>query len=85
MLVRAMVPFQPALAPDLSGRAVLLSEGRQDPLVPPGDAERLAQILSTAGADVELVWQPGGHGLTQGDVTAARRWLSERTTRPATA
>src|SRR2546430_10099453 len=31
---------------------------------------------SETGADVTLVWQPAGHELTQGDVSAAREWLS---------
>ncbi|NUO37988.1 MAG: alpha/beta hydrolase [Gemmatimonadaceae bacterium] len=78
ILIRAMVPFEPERAPDLSGRAVLLSQGRNDPLIPPSSAQRLAEILETAGADVELAWQSGGHGLTQGDVSVARRWLGQR-------
>lgn len=83
ILIRAMVPFEPDGSPDLSGRAVLLSEGRNDPLIPAPRAQRLAQILESAGADVELAWQPGGHALTQGDVTVARRWLGQRITPPS--
>ena len=79
VLIRAMVPFEPAEPADLSARAVLLSQGRQDPLIPASGAERLAAILRAAGADVELAWQPGGHGLTQGDVSVAADWLSRRT------
>jgi phospholipase/carboxylesterase len=79
VLVRAMVPFEPGAPAELSGHAVLLSQGRQDPLIPASGAERLAAILRAAGADVELAWQPGGHGLTQGDVTVASKWLAERT------
>ena len=82
VLIRAMVPFEPSTSPDLAGRAVLLSQGRMDPLIPVAGAERLAALLTEAGADVEVAWQPGGHGLTQGDVTVARRWLSERTSGP---
>ncbi|MEO7712192.1 MAG: alpha/beta hydrolase [Gemmatimonadaceae bacterium] len=78
VLIRAMVPFEPDISPDLHGRSVLLSEGRTDPLIPAAHAERLAAILQAAGASVELVWQPGGHALAQGDITAASRWLSER-------
>ena len=84
ILIRAMVPFEPESAPDLSGRPVLLSEGRMDPLIPAARAERLARILQDAGAEVELAWQPGGHALTQGDVTVARRWLGQRMSPPAT-
>jgi phospholipase/carboxylesterase len=78
ILIRAMVPFEPAHTPDLAGRAVLLSEGRNDPLIPAPRAQRLAEILEAAGADVELAWQPGGHVLTQSDVTVARRWMGQR-------
>jgi predicted esterase len=78
VLIRAMVPFEPTSTPDLAGKAVLLSEGRMDPLIPAASAERLAALLRGAGGDVELVWQQGGHGLTNGDVTVARRWLDER-------
>lgn len=85
ILIRAMVPFEPEQPPDLSGRAVLLSQGRNDPLIPAPRAQRLAEILEAAGADVELAWQSGGHALTQGDVTVARRWLGERMAKAATA
>jgi predicted esterase len=78
VLIRAMVPFEPETPVQLSGRSVLLSQGRQDPLIPAPGAERLAMILRESGAEVELAWQPGGHGLTQGDVTVASRWLAER-------
>jgi phospholipase/carboxylesterase len=82
MLIRAMVPFEPESPSDLSGRGVLLSQGRMDPLIPTAGAERLAEILRDAGADVELAWQPGGHGLVPGDVTVARRWLGARLAGP---
>ena len=82
VLLRAMVPFVPETAPDLSGLAVLLCQGRTDTMIPASAAERLAAILRSAGADVELTWQPGGHAMTQTDVRMARRWLDERV--PAT-
>jgi len=78
VLIRAMVPFEPSTLPELAGRAVLLSQGRMDPLIPVAGAERLATLLEQAGAEVEVAWQPGGHGLTPGDITVARRWLSDR-------
>ena len=78
ILIRAMVPFEPETPPQLRGRRVLLSQGRTDPLIPAASAERLAELLRTGGAEVELAWQPGGHALSQGDVSAARGWLAER-------
>jgi phospholipase/carboxylesterase len=77
-LIRAMVPFEPTAPVSLHGRAVLLSQGRMDPLIPAAGAERLAAILKENGAEVELAWQPAGHSLTPGDVSAARRWLASR-------
>jgi predicted esterase len=78
VLLRAMVPFEPKTPPDLARRAVLLSEGRADPLISAAQAERLAALFRQAGASVELVWQAGGHTLTAGDVTLAQRWLGEQ-------
>jgi predicted esterase len=83
ILIRAMVPFEPDHALDLTGRGVLLSQGRADPLIPARSSERLAELLRHAGADVELAWQPAGHALMQGDVTVARRWLGDRAGRAA--
>lgn len=78
VLIRAMVPFEPEARTDLTGRAVLLSQGRMDPLIPAEGAERLAAILTDSGAEVELAWQAGGHALTAGDVSVARGWLATR-------
>lgn len=76
VLIRPMVPFEPDPLPDLAGVPVLVSAARQDPLVPPPLTERLAELLAASGAAVETVWHPGGHGLVQGDVTAATRFLA---------
>ena len=71
-LLRAMVPFEPATPPLLHGKKVLISAGRLDATIPPAGGQRLADLLRDAGAEVDLVWQPGSHGLTQGDVKAGQ-------------
>lgn len=76
ILVRAMVPFEPEDAPDLTGSRALISAGRTDPIIPPANAERLAQIMRDAGADVTLKWQGAGHALVQADVADARAFLA---------
>ena len=76
ILLRAMVTFEPDRVPNLVGRRVLMSQGRQDPIVPAANAERLAELLRAGGADVELAWQAGGHQLAAGDVKLAQRWLA---------
>ena len=58
--------------------AVLLSQGEADPLIPRAGSERLAAILRSAGADVEVAWQAASHGLVVGDVAAAQRWMAAR-------
>jgi len=75
VLLRPMVPFEPEVRPSLQGVPVLLSAGRNDPIVPTALVERLGVLLKEGGATVDLVWQPGGHGLTRGDVEAAETFL----------
>ena len=76
ILFRAMVPLVPDGTPDLQGVRVFLGEGRTDPLVSAAEAERLAGLLRSGGANVSLHWEPAGHHLTPADVDAARDWLA---------
>ena len=78
VLLRAMVPFEPAAPPALEGKPVLMLNGRSDPLISATQAERLAGLLRTGGAHVALEWQPTGHDLTAEDVARARAWLADR-------
>jgi len=75
VLLRPMVPFEPEASPNLRGVPVLISAGRNDPIVPTALVERLGVLLKEGGASVDLVWQPGGHGLTRGDVDVASTFL----------
>lgn len=75
ILLRPMVPLVPKTLPDLKGRAVLIAASRTDPIVPLAQSEDLARLLGEAGAEVDLRWHSGGHGLGQTDVAVARNWL----------
>jgi predicted esterase len=77
VLLSPMVPFEPDALPNLAGTSVFIGGGRADPIAPPAQAERLAELLTQAGADVTLHWEPGGHALTQSEVEAARRWITQ--------
>ncbi len=79
ILVRPIVPFVPTEMPDLQSKPVLLLAGSQDPVVPPNQPEQLADILRSAGANVTLHWEAGGHTLTSRDVSRAREWLRQNT------
>ncbi len=78
VLFRAMVPIVPKPMPTLAGTAVLVSNGRSDPIVPRAETDRLVALLRSAGADVALEWQNAGHNLTPGDVARARDWIASR-------
>jgi phospholipase/carboxylesterase/glyoxalase family protein len=78
ILLRAMVPFEPERLPVLQGTSVLLSAGRQDPMIPQASTSRLAALLKQAGADVTLSWYDAGHGLVPREMEQATRWFGER-------
>lgn len=76
VLFRAMVPFVPERVPSLQGTRVLLCAGERDPLIPRVQTETLADLLTSAGADVSLSIDTGDHSLSMHDVRAARDWLA---------
>ena len=80
ILIRAMVPFVPDQLPEFREKPALLLSGREDPMVPPGQAEQPADILKSAGADVTLHWENAGHSLTERDVSTAQDWMQRRLT-----
>lgn len=76
VLFRAMVPFEPEEVPDLSGMPVFLAAGRRDQMIAPQNTQRLVDILTEAGADLDVRWRDTGHGLTYEEVAEAKEWLS---------
>ena len=74
VLLRPMVPFEPAHLPELSNKPILISAGRRDPIIQPALAERLAQLLEQSGARVTTLWQPGGHALAPGELEQVADW-----------
>ena len=75
ILFHPMVPLVPENTVDLSGVHVLISAGRNDPIVMPQETERLANLLRDAGAEVEVAWYDGGHSLMQAEILHAHEWL----------
>lgn len=76
ILLRAMLPFEPPVVPDLHAHRALLLSSANDPIVPVAQPERLTELLRSGGADVALEWVPGGHQLTRADLTHAQQWLA---------
>ncbi|MCL6452602.1 MAG: alpha/beta hydrolase [Alicyclobacillus sp.] len=85
ILFRAMVPFQPSTLEqfgiprdvDLRGLPVFLAAGRNDPLIPADNTERLAELLRAAGARVTLEWFTSGHALSRAELSLAHVWYHE--------
>jgi phospholipase/carboxylesterase/glyoxalase family protein len=75
ILFRPMVPFVPERPLNLTDKRIFIGAGKSDPIVPPDQPERLADLLRVFGADVTLSWQPGSHALARPDVAAAYEWL----------
>ena len=76
MLIRGMVPLIPRERIDLAGKSALILSGTADPIVPRENAERLANLLRDAGADVTHELIEASHGMTMEDVETARDWLA---------
>lgn len=76
VLFRSMVPLEPEVTPDLTGMPVFMAAGRMDQMIQPSNTERLAEMLSEAGAEVDLRWRDTGHGLTYEEAAEAKEWLT---------
>jgi len=74
-LLHAMPPFYPEELPDLDGKPILLTAGRNDEMVPGDEAELLGELYRRSGADVSLVWMPGGHELTPTEISIVKEWM----------
>lgn len=76
-LFRARAAVTPDPLPNLNGAPVLISAGQTDPIVPAAGAEHLAQILTAAGARVDLAIQNADHNLTPADFSLAKQWFAK--------
>jgi phospholipase/carboxylesterase len=75
LLMRATLPFEPPVLPDLTSTRVLLLSGVTDPMVRPASRDRLAAVLHQAGAAIMHETIDAGHNLTQSDLALAAQWL----------
>lgn len=77
VLFHPMIPFVPETPPDLSGTCLLITAGRNDPIVTIAETEKLAAIYSDYNASVSVFWHNSGHSLTRGELEAAKSFVSE--------
>lgn len=76
LLLRPMTPLVPADAPNLSGSKVWLSFGSMDPLMPPGEIEKLSGLYTEYGATLTVNIEQAGHQLIQNDLAKASAFLN---------
>lgn len=69
MLMHPLIPFAPPVA-DFSGRKVLITAGRRDPIAPAGATQALADYFSANRAEMQLAWHDGGHEVRQEELAA---------------
>lgn len=74
MLHHPMVPRRGIELPDLTGKAVFIGAGTNDPICPSEESVELQSLLEEANAKVEVHWENNGHQLTATEVEAARKW-----------
>ena len=75
-LLRPMPIIKPDPSPLLHGVPVLISSGQDDPTASPADAEILADVLTQAGARVDVAIQNAGHDLTPADFSLGKQWFA---------
>jgi len=76
ILFRVMVPLVPEIIRDFRQLSIFIGAARLDPLIPAGQAEELAAIFKSGGADVAISWHQGSRELGEDDVQAAKSWLA---------
>ena len=69
------VPDARAAGGELTASALLLLNGRSDPMAPLPSVQKLVTMLEARGAQVQQELRGGGHGITETDVAAAVAWL----------
>lgn len=75
VLLRPMTPLVPEVKPDLSSSNVWMSFGSGDPLMPPGETEKLSGLYTEYGANLTVNIEHAGHQLIQNDLVKAHSYL----------
>lgn len=74
VLMHPLIPFAPPVA-DFSGRQVLITAGRRDPIAPASATQALADYFTASNAATDLAWHEGGHEIRQEELAAIQQFL----------
>lgn len=75
-LMHPLISWTPRPTAALAGREVLLTAGRNDPICPSAQTERLITYLTDQGVALETVWHPGGHEICEAEIAALQRFTA---------
>jgi len=78
ILLHPMVPLRGLALPSMSGVAVFIGAGINDPLITPQETRELSAMLQEAGAEVTMHWGNQGHRLSAAEAEAAKSWLGQQ-------
>ncbi|MEM6478188.1 MAG: alpha/beta hydrolase [Pseudomonadota bacterium] len=74
-LLHPLIPWEPEPV-DLSGRKVLITAGKRDPITPWAQSQKLLDWFAGQGADVGEVIHPGGHEIRREEIVALHGLLN---------
>jgi phospholipase/carboxylesterase len=76
ILHHPMVPRRGIELPDLTNLPVFIGAGKNDPICPATETEELENLLTKAGAKVQVKWENMGHQLSRAEVEEAAEWFA---------
>ena len=76
-LMHPLIPWSPASQPELAGKRVLITAGRNDPICPPDKTESFYNYLKAQGAEVDLHWHDGGHEIRDSELEVMQAFFGE--------
>lgn len=76
VLMHPLIPFAPPAQPGLTGRRVLITAGRRDPIASADSTAALAAYFTGQGAETALAWHEGGHEIRPAELAAAQPFLA---------
>ncbi|WP_080146332.1 alpha/beta hydrolase [Marinilactibacillus piezotolerans] len=74
LLLHPMVPIRTVELPNMSHQRLFIGAGENDPICPPEETDELAQMLTEAGASLQIYWGKTGHSLSEEELNAASMW-----------
>lgn len=75
VLLHPLIPFDPPPQPGLAGKRVLITAGRNDPICPAQETQKLADWYAAQGAEITLHFHDGGHEIRRDELLAAKSFL----------